>query len=139
MHGRRLGNRHALRFEKGEQVMPALLKYLEREGIGYSSVSGAGGVRSARLGYWDSASNGYVDRDLHEQLEVLTFTGNTSLLDGRPHLHVHAVFGRRDLTTLGGHVKEAEVYPTLEVWLSAEDVPVQRCKDDETGLDLLDL
>jgi predicted DNA-binding protein with PD1-like motif len=40
---------------------------------------------------------------------------------------------------LGGHIKEARVHPTLEVWLRAEDVPVRRAHDAASGLDLLDL
>jgi hypothetical protein len=40
---------------------------------------------------------------------------------------------------LGGHIEDARVHPTLEVWLRAEEIPVPRTRDDDSGLDLLDL
>jgi predicted DNA-binding protein with PD1-like motif len=45
------------------------------------------------------------------------------LKDGKPFLHLHAFFARRDFSILGGHLREARVHPTLEVWLQAEDLP----------------
>jgi predicted DNA-binding protein with PD1-like motif len=49
------------------------------------------------------------------------------------------VFSRRDFSVVGGHVEEARVYPTLEVWLRTERIPVRRVQDEKSGLDLLDL
>jgi predicted DNA-binding protein with PD1-like motif len=49
------------------------------------------------------------------------------------------VFSRKDFTVLGGHVKEARAYPTLEVWLRTERIPVRRVRDEASGLELLDL
>ena len=60
-------------------------------------------------------------------------------MDGEPFLHLHVALGRSDLSVVGGHLDEAIVYPTIEVWLRTEDVDIQRTKDPETGLDLLDL
>jgi predicted DNA-binding protein with PD1-like motif len=40
---------------------------------------------------------------------------------------------------VGGHVKEARIHPTLELWLRTEDIPVRRTKDPETAPDLPDL
>lgn len=128
-----------IRFEPGEDVLPALVDFLQRTHVGFSFASGLGGVRRARLGYWDTGARAYRHRDLDEQLEVLSLTGDSSRLDGRPHLHLHGVFGRADYSTVGGHVVACEAYPTLELWLRAGGAPVQRVHDDATGLDLLDL
>lgn len=54
-------------------------------------------------------------------------------------VHLHVALGRADLTVIGGHLREAIVLPTLEVWLRTEPVDVRRTKDPATGLDLLDL
>jgi uncharacterized protein len=67
------------------------------------------------------------------------FVGNASLRDGEPFLHLHAGLGRSDLSVVGGHLGEAVVHPTIEVWLRTEDLDVRRTTDPETGLDLLDL
>jgi predicted DNA-binding protein with PD1-like motif len=59
--------------------------------------------------------------------------------EGSPFLHLHVALARRDLTVMGGHLAEAVVHPTLEVWLRTEELPVRRARDAATGLDLLDL
>jgi predicted DNA-binding protein with PD1-like motif len=133
------GDRRVVRFAVGEQVVDGLLRYLAEQEIGFSFVGAIGGVRRVRLGYWDVDAKGYATRELEEQLEVLSLLGDASRKEGKPHLHVHAVFGRSDFTTVGGHVQECEASPTLELWLRTEGTPVQRVHDEATGLDLLDL
>ena len=74
-----------------------------------------------------------------DALEVLTLSGNCSNKEGEPFLHLHVILGRRDFSLLGGHLKEARVHPTLEVWLRTETTPAHRRQDEGTGLYLLDL
>jgi uncharacterized protein len=131
--------RHVLRLEAGEEAISTLIDHLADDPDRFGFLSAAGGVRRVKLGYWDAATKAYQHREFEEQLEVLVLQGNISLKDGRPFPHLHAVFGRRDFSTIGGHVVEAEVYPTLEVWLRTERARIERRKDPESGLDLLDL
>jgi predicted DNA-binding protein with PD1-like motif len=133
------GERYIVRLESGEPVIDTLTRFLQAEGVEFANVSAAGAVRWAQLGYWNAETKAYEYREFDEQLEVVSFQGNSSLKDGQPFFHIHGVFGRRDFSVVGGHLKEARVHPTLEVWLRTEDVPVRRAKDGQTGLDLLDL
>ncbi|HLH25268.1 MAG TPA: DUF296 domain-containing protein [Chloroflexota bacterium] len=139
MRFQRFGDRYILRLETGEPVVETLTAFLRDEEIMFANVSAAGAVQWACLGYWNPTTEQYEYRELAEQLEVVSFQGNASLKDGAPFLHIHGVFGRHDFSVYGGHVKEARVRPTLEVWLRTEDVPVRRTRDAATGLDLLDL
>jgi hypothetical protein len=70
---------------------------------------------------------------------VASLTGNIALVDGEPFLHVHAVLGLPDGSARAGHVLEAHVWPTLEVVLTAWSKRVRRSRDEESGLELLDL
>lgn len=139
MRYQRFGERYIVRLESGEQAIETLTAFLADQAIEFANLSGAGAVRWARLAYWNASTQHYEDRDIEEQLEVVSFQGNSSLKDGKPFLHLHAVLARRDFTTIGGHVRELRVHPTCEVWLRTEDVPVRRTRDDANGLDLLDL
>ncbi|MBA3778111.1 MAG: DUF296 domain-containing protein [Chloroflexi bacterium] len=47
----------------------------------------------------------------------MSFQGNAALREEEPFLHLHVALGRSDLTVIGGHLREAIVHPTLEVWL----------------------
>ncbi|GEL17421.1 PCC domain-containing protein [Pseudonocardia asaccharolytica] len=46
---------------------------------------------------------------------MLSLLGDIAEQHGAPALPAHAVLGRRDGSTTGGHVKRAVVWPTLEV------------------------
>ena len=139
MRYQRFCDRFIVRLESGESVLEELTELLATENIGFANVSAAGAVAWVRLAYWNAQSQTYEERDFGEQLEVVSFEGNSSFKDGKPFLHLHAVFARQDFSTLGGHLRDARVHPTMEIWLRAEDVPVSRIHDATTGLDLLDL
>ena len=139
MRFQRFGERYIVRLEPGEQVIESLLELLAAERVEFANVSAAGAVSWVKLGYWNPSTRAYEHHEFDEQLEVVSFQGNASLKDGKPFLHLHGVFGRRDFSVVGGHIQEARCNPTLEVWLRTEDVPVSRAKDQATGLELLDL
>jgi predicted DNA-binding protein with PD1-like motif len=139
MRFQRFGERYIVRLEPGESVIQSLLDLLRSEHVAFANLSAAGAVSSVKLGYWNPSTRAYEHRDFDEQMEVVSFQGNASLKDGEPFLHLHGVFGRRDYSVVGGHIQEARVNPTFEVWLRTEDVPVCRAKDQATGLELLDV
>jgi hypothetical protein len=74
-----------------------------------------------------------------------TYVGHPGLIgdiateDGEPALHAHAVLGRRDGSTVGGHLKRAIVWPTLEVIVTETPEHLRKRIDDETGLALITL
>ncbi len=139
MRVQRFGDRAIVRLESGERAVESLVGMLEAQGVGFANLSAAGALRWARLGFWDPEAKAYQYHEVEEQLEVVSFEGNASIRDGSPFLHLHVALGRRDLTVMGGHLAEAVVHPTLEVWLRTEDLAVRRTRDPDTGLDLLDL
>ena len=139
MRYQQFNERYIIRLQTGESVMTALGEFLAAEGIEFTNINAAGALEYVRLGYWNPISKQYEYHEFEEQLEVVSLLGNAALKDGKPFLHIHGSFGRQNFTVIGGHVKEARVRPTLEVWLRTENLPVRRTKDPATGLDLLDL
>ena len=132
-------DRYIVRLESGEAAIETLTALLRAEGIQFASVSAIGAVRWADMGYWNADAQEYEFRRFDEQMEVVSLVGNCSLKDGEPFLHVHCTLGKRDFSVIGGHLKEAQVHPTLEVWLRTESTPVHRGHDEASGLDLLQL
>ncbi len=64
-------------------------------------------------------------------------TGNVALYQGKPKVHAHVVAGKRDGSTVGGHLMEAHIRPTLEVILTESPAHLVRHIDDESGLALI--
>ena len=73
-----------------------------------------------------------------EQVEVLALTGDIAEFSGKPVVHMHVVLGRQDGSTAGGHVFELNVRPTLEIFLTANKVPLAKKPDDASGMKVID-
>ena len=71
------------------------------------------------------------------KVEVQSLVGDIALDGGRPKLHAHVVLGRRDMSTLGGHLLKAIVRPTLEVLLTDGPEYLRREHDPQSGLALI--
>jgi predicted DNA-binding protein with PD1-like motif len=74
---------------------------------------------------------------VREQVEVLSMVGNAAEAPNGVKVHAHLVLGRSDGTTLGGHLLEAHVRPTLEVVMHETPEGLRREMDETTGLALL--
>jgi hypothetical protein len=51
---------------------------------------------------------------------------------------MHAVLGKPNGTTVGGHVFELDVNPTLEVFLTANTTALKKKPDDASGMKVID-
>lgn len=72
-------------------------------------------------------------------MEVLVLAGDVTAADDGRMVHAHTVLGRRDGSTVGGHLKQAVVYPTIELVLTEAPAHLRRRYDEDTGLALIDL
>ena len=126
-----------LAFDKGDDVHPTLLKFAEEERIVAAELRGIGGFREVTLAYFEKATLTYEPLPVREQVEVVSLLGNITLAEGKPKVHAHCVIGRKDGSTVGGHLLAAEVWPTLELFVTAYAEKVERKSDPETKLPLL--
>ena len=94
--------------------------------------------RRSHLGWLDLPNKNYRAIPVDEQVEVLSMIGDIATFNGKPVVHTHVVLGRRDGTTVGGHVWELHVNPTLEVFVTANAMPLKKKPDDASGMKLID-
>lgn len=126
----------ALVFRGGDEIMSGLTDFAMREGLKGGHLSGIGALRSAQLAFFDRASLDYVSVPIADQVECLSLNGTIGLVEGKPLLHVHCVVGYPDGSVKGGHVVEAVVWPTMEVFLTESVQALPKTKDEESGLEL---
>jgi predicted DNA-binding protein with PD1-like motif len=129
----------ALVFEKGDDVVPILEQFAKEHTLSASRFSAIGALRTAVLGYFDWERKDYDRITVNEQVEVLSLNGDIALDGDQPKVHAHAVLGRRDGSTIGGHVLQATVQPTLEVVLVESPGYLRKTCNRETGLALIDI
>ena len=129
----------ALIFDKGDEVIAGLQRFATEHNLNASRFSAIGALQGAVLGYFDWDRKDYDRIPVNEQVEVLSINGDIALDQGQPKVHAHAVLGRRDGSTVGGHLLQATVRPTLEVLLVESPGYLRKTCDPETGLALIDV
>jgi uncharacterized protein len=127
----------ALVFDPGDEVMEELTNFAKENDLSAARFTAIGAFSDATLGYFDMEKKEYEKIPVDEQVELLSLVGDVALFEGEPKLHAHAVLGRSDGTTRGGHLLGAHVQPTLEVVIVESPEHLRRETDEETGLPLL--
>lgn len=125
-------------FAPGDEALSGLTDFAAAHGIGNAHFTAVGASRGALLAWFDLQRKQYRAIPVQDQTEVLAMTGDIADHGGKPIVHTHAVLGRRDGSTVGGHVFELHVDPTLEVFLTADAAPLAKKPDARTGLLLID-
>jgi len=104
----------------------------------FRSFYGIGAVLEAELAFYSLAKKKYIFKKLEKPQEIVSLTGNIALVENKPFLHIHAVLANDDFICSGGHLKEAVVGATGEIYLFSLKDAIERIFDEEIGLKLLD-
>jgi predicted DNA-binding protein with PD1-like motif len=126
-------------FNRGDEIIATVRSFAEENGIRGGSFTAIGAVERAVIAWWSWTHREYERREVEEQLEVLSLTGNISVENGRVKVHAHVSLGRRDGIAVGGHLFEATVRPTLEMQLVDFGRPFNRMRDEKAKLSLIAL
>jgi uncharacterized protein len=122
MHSRALGEEvgqhstHMVFFDPGEEAIEGLSKFALDEGIEVASFTAIGGFETVSIGFFNLETRGFDEIPFYEpQVEVLSLMGEITKENGEPLVHGHVVLGRRDGSTIGGHLLRGVVRPILIV------------------------
>ena len=139
---------YVVALETGDSLIASLTRFAREERLAASEFTAIGALAWARLAYFNWETKAYDEIPVDEQVEVVSLNGRITLPEGAdleapafdadPHLHVHCVLGYGDGRTVGGHVMEAEVRPTLEVFLTESPAHLGRRTDPESRLPQID-
>jgi predicted DNA-binding protein with PD1-like motif len=129
---------YAIVFLKGDEVLSGLTDFAAKYNVGDAHFTGIGAISSATTAWLDLDKKMYHPTVTNQQVEVLSLIGDIAAFNGKPVVHMHAILGRRDGTTVGGHVWELNVNPTVEIFLTANTTPLAKRPDPDSGLKLID-
>lgn len=138
-----LKTNYCIRLVRGEEVMASLKDFCKRENIVSGSFRAIGAVENAKVGYFDRTTRDYGSIVYPDVMEVTSLIGNVALVDGEPFIHAHVVVTGAaegmENRALGGHLFDATVAVTLEIYLDSFAEPLERIMDESIGLKLLAL
>lgn len=139
MQVRKSATGYILRLDRGEEVMARLADFVREHEIPSGELRGIGAVCDTELGFFDLPSKTYQRTTFPPSMELVQLLGNISWTDDGPVVHAHAVLAGPDLVARGGHLFQATVSVTAEIYVTPGDQTVVRRPDPEVDLMLLDL
>jgi uncharacterized protein len=128
-----------VKLDRGEEVMASLEQFFMESGIQSGSLMAIGALEETELGFFDCRSSQYLRKVFPEEMELVSFLGNITQLDGKTFCHAHAILSGRDFIALAGHFFSGTVAITLECQVFPAGSVISRKLDDYTGLNLIQL
>lgn len=138
MEWRKIPQGFLIKLEKGEELVEQVTSFSKEHKVEAGLVEGIGAVQKVELGFYSLEQRKYLTRVVKD-VEIASLTGNISLVEGVPHLHVHGVFSDKGMKAFGGHVMKAVVAATCEIVLTTLGKALERKEDKDVGLKLWDL
>lgn len=139
MESKQVAGGYVVRLTRGEELLESMRKFCIDRGIASGWLAGLGSTDHVKLSYYDIEKKEYIVKEFPGPLEIVNLTGNIAQKEGATVLHVHGTFSGTDYQAQAGHIDHLKVGATLEIYLQQFSLPLERKKDEATGLNLLDL
>ncbi|HUA20468.1 MAG TPA: DUF296 domain-containing protein [Bryobacteraceae bacterium] len=123
------GRTFHVHFSKGDEVESGLTEFAEKHHITAAHFTGIGAFSSALLGWTDPEKRAFKKVEVNQEAEVAAFTGDISMLNGKPNVHAHTVLALSDGGTRGGHFLEGHVGIVMDVYV-VDDSPAAPAKTE---------
>lgn len=138
MESRRLRDTLVVRADRGEELIAAVKDACTEHGVKVGTVTGIGACDYAVVGAYNVSTKSYSKHEYKGEMEILSFTGNISTMDGEYYGHFHTVIGKDDGSCIGGHANEIIISGTSEIFIQVVDGTLERTYDDHVGLNPID-
>lgn len=124
------------RLDHGAEIMGQITEIARDRNIKAAAISAIGALSRADLGFYDQAGREYLVRAVEEPVEIVSCTGNISLLDGQPFVHAHAVLADSSDRVLAGHLVRGSIFAAELFIQELPQADLHRSWDSSTGLKL---
>jgi predicted DNA-binding protein with PD1-like motif len=128
---------YQLVFEPRAELVATLTDFVLRNHLKAAHFVAIGACTDAIIGFYDPDARNYHRTPYRQQMEVVSLIGDAAPTNGDAGLHTHVGLGLSDGTVHGGHLFELHVGPTVEMFLTASPVAVERHHDASLNLDLM--
>jgi uncharacterized protein len=129
---------YAIVLAKGDEVMSGLTDFARQNKVASASFTAIGAFSHATVAWFDNARKQFKLIPIEQQVELVSMIGDIALVNDQPAVHTHVSVASSDGTVRGGHVINAFVFPTLELFMTVYPTPLHKESDEATGLKLID-
>ncbi|MFH1222209.1 MAG: PPC domain-containing DNA-binding protein [Candidatus Micrarchaeota archaeon] len=134
-----VGSSYVLRFDNGEEIVAALISFCSQQKISAASISAIGAARDVEIAEFDVKEKKYNVKKLSGNVEIVSLLGFITMAEGKPHAHLHICVAGPDFKAFGGHLNKVVASPTCEMLVQSLPGTINRKKDADSGLLLMEL
>ena len=116
-----------VRLETGEDIHGSIKEICKNENITMGTITGFGGINYIKVGIWNNEKEGYDYKVVNDRsMELLSLTGNISMLDGEVNTHIHVTASDNTFNVFGGHLVDGVVQNLAELYIYAGNGRIDR-------------
>jgi len=132
-------DKYVMRLESRDDILQSLRQFATAKRLSAGLLEGIGSLSKVNLGHYDFKTRKYSYETFEDDLEILNLSGNIASMNRQPLPHVHVTLGRRDFSVIGGHLDEGSSANMVEIGILKLPGKLAKAKDDEIGLNVLQL
>ncbi len=134
---RKLDNTYVVRLNKGAEIISAIKDFCTSNNVKVGTIQGIGAINSVTFGFFNPETKQYNEKVFEGPREITSLIGNISTKNGETYLHLHMTASGEDYNTIGGHLINATISLTGEIFITPINGTVEREFCKKTGLNLL--
>lgn len=139
MEYKRYKNKIVLRLDVGDEICECVKTAAAKEGIRAASVCGIGGADELTLGVFNTNLKQYDRFSYSGTHEITSLVGNITFAGGEPYVHLHMTAAGEGGKVAAGHLLSARISLTAEIFIDIIDGSVGRKRNEELGINIMDL
>lgn len=128
---------HLIVLKKDEKITESVVEFCQNNNIKSAWISAIGAVSHVELALYELSKKKYHKQRLEKPLEISSMSGNIFTKDGEIVAHIHGVFSDNEMNAFGGHLIEATVAATCEIYLIQFNEIITRKYSEFIGLNLI--
>ena len=134
---RKLDNTYVVRLNKEAEIISAIKDFCSSNNVKVGTIQGIGAINSVTFGFFNPETKQYNEKIFEGPREITSLIGNISTKNGETYLHLHMTASGEDYNTIGGHLINATISLTGEIFITPINGTVEREFCEKTGLNLL--
>ena len=123
-----------VRLDKGDEIVKSLMEVAAKEKLTLASVSGIGATDDFKVGVFDLERSDYEHFSFVGNHEIVALVGNLTTKDGAPYIHLHITCAGDGGKIVGGHLFEAKISLTAEIFIRKAAGRADRLRDETLGI-----
>lgn len=137
MEYKKFNNTIVARIDKGEEILDKIKEIALKENIKLANINALGATNDFTVGVFKVDEKKYYANEFKGNFEIVSLTGTINTMNDEFYTHIHMSAGNDKGEVFGGHLNKAIVSATCEMAINIIDGKVDRCFDEEIGLNLL--